>query len=67
MSKQNVDYAKLSEELDEIISSMQSGDVDVDQAVKKYERGMEIAKQLEQYLQEAENKVKKVKASFGKQ
>jgi len=60
----NIDYKALSAELDDVLEKLQSGDLDVDEAVKAYERSMEISKQLETYLQEAENKVIKVKASW---
>lgn len=65
MSKDaKIDYKRLSAELDEVLAKLQSPDLDVDEAVKSYERGMVIAKQLETYLKEAENKVATVKADW---
>lgn len=64
MAEKKVDYKVLSAELDEILAKLQSADLDVDKAVGLYERGMEIAKELETYLKEAENKVSKVKADW---
>jgi len=58
------DYKPLSAELDDILAKLQSAELDVDEAVKLYTRGMEIAKELEKYLQAAENKVTKVKADW---
>jgi exodeoxyribonuclease VII small subunit len=58
------DYQALSNELDTVLVKLQGGDLDVDEAVSLYERGMEIAKELEAYLKDAENKVTKVKASW---
>lgn len=58
------DYKALSAELDEILGKLQSSDLDVDEAVRAYTRGMEISKQLETYLKEAENKVTKIKADW---
>ena len=60
MSKE-IDYKTLSAELDEILIKLQSTDLDVDEAVKAYERGMAIAKELEAYLKQAENKIKKIR------
>ncbi len=57
-------YRELSTELDALMTELQSGELDIDEAVKKYQRGMEIVKELQKYLKEAENKVKKVKADF---
>lgn len=65
MTAKNIDYKKLSIELDELLAKLQSADLDVDEAVQTYERGMAIVKQLEIYLKEAENKVTKIKADFG--
>lgn len=62
----NVDYKSLSAELDEVLEKLQAGEVDVDEAVKLYERGMAITKQLEAYLKTAENKVRKVQAEWEK-
>jgi exodeoxyribonuclease VII small subunit len=64
MTKEKMDYRKLSAELDDVIAKLQSADLDVDEAVRAYERGMAIAKELEHYLKEAENKVTKIKADW---
>lgn len=60
----DVDYRKLSDELDQILDQIQSADLYIDEAVKHYERGLAIVKQLETYLKSAENKVSKVQAKF---
>lgn len=59
-------YQQLSAELEEILAKLQSADLDIDDAVKAYERGMAIAEELELYLKDAENKITKIKASFEK-
>jgi exodeoxyribonuclease VII small subunit len=64
MAVKKTDYKKLSGELDEILSRLQSADLDIDEAVKAYERGMAIAKELEDYLKTAENKIIKIKADW---
>lgn len=56
----NIDYQELSTELDTIVAKLQSEDVGVDDALKLYERGTVITKELEKYLKDAENTVKKV-------
>jgi exodeoxyribonuclease VII small subunit len=60
----SIDYKKLNSELDTILTGLQSGDLDIDEAVKQYQRGMVIVEELQKYLKEAENKVTKVKADF---
>lgn len=57
-------YQALASELDDILVELQQTDLDVDVAVKKYERGLTLIKELEQYLGEAENRVSELKAKF---
>ncbi len=59
-------YQKLSTELDDIMAQLQADDVDIEQAVKAYARGMAIVSELEKLLKAAENKVKKIKLQFEK-
>ena len=61
---QKADYVALSQELDEILLTLQSGEVDVDEAMRCYERGLELLDLLEKHLKEAENKVIKLKQRF---
>ena len=65
MAKTDKRYQELNAELDGILLELQREDLDVDVAVKKYERGLELVKELETYLGTAENKVKELKAKFG--
>lgn len=58
-----VDYQALNTELSEILAKLQSDDLSVDEALKGYERGIAITKDLEKYLKTAENKVKTIAKS----
>jgi exodeoxyribonuclease VII small subunit len=53
-------YADLSDELAEIIEWFESGQVDLDEAIVKYEQASALIKQLEAYLKTAENKIEKI-------
>jgi len=64
MASKDISYQELKSELDVILGKLQSGDLDIDEAVKAYERGMELFKELEKYLKEAENKITKIKESY---
>lgn len=64
MTTKKFDYRQLNTELDAILMQLQSDDLDVDEAVVLYERGIQITKELEAYLKTAENKVAKIKADF---
>lgn len=59
-----IDYAALQSELDTIITAMQREDADIDASLRDYARGLVIIKQLEDYLQTAENTVTELKASL---
>ncbi len=67
MSTKKPGYEELRRELDTILDDLQSGSLDIDQALEKYKRGLELVKQLEKYLDTAENTVRELKARFDKQ
>lgn len=66
MATSKTNYQDLSRELDEILAKLQSSELDIDEALKAYERGMVVAKQLEDYLKTAENKITKLKTNWDK-
>lgn len=53
-------YKELQEELNTIISELQSEEIDIDEAVIKFEQATKIIKQIKQYLDTAENTLKRV-------
>lgn len=55
--------AKLSE-LEAITSWFESSEVDLSEALVKFERGMELASELKEHLQVTQNKVEKIKRRF---
>ena len=55
-------YQNLREELDQIIDELQAGNVGIEEALSKYERGQVIIKELETFLQQTDNTVTKLKA-----
>lgn len=58
-----VSYKRLADELQQVTSDLESGELDIDEAVKCYERGLEIVRELETQLKTAENRVEELKAS----
>ena len=54
------DYSDMQNELNEIVNDLQSGNIDVDDAMKKYDRGQELVKEISEYLKNAENKITKI-------
>ncbi len=59
MSETN-NYRKLNQELEAILGRLQSSNLDIDQTIKEYEKGVMIVDQLEKYLKSARNKVTKI-------
>lgn len=66
MAKSTETYESLSAKLDDVISRLQNGDLDIDQAAVAYEQGMALVKRMEQHLKTVENRVSKIKKSFDK-
>ncbi len=64
VKKSEQTYVELKIELDDVLETLQQDDISVDDALKNYERGMELVKQLESTLKDAENKITKIKAKF---
>lgn len=57
MTHKEQDYKSMRAELEALLEAMQSEDLDVDEALAKYERGKQLITQLQEYLQTAENKI----------
>ena len=55
-------YKELSNELAALMAELEGGELDIDEAVKCYERGLVIVRELEAHLRHAENKVTQLKA-----
>ncbi len=51
----------MKQRLDEIIVQLQDASVDIDQATKLYEEGADLVRRMEEYLNTAENTIKKLK------
>ncbi len=59
-SSQSIDYTALKTELDNLLQALQSGELELDEAIATHKRGQDIINQLEAYLKTAQNKIKKV-------
>ncbi len=64
MSPKPFEFEAALKELEDITAWFESSDVDLDQGLAKFERGMELAAQLKEHLQTVENRVEKIKAKF---
>lgn len=62
MKKQT--FASAFAELEEITEWFEKGDVDLDEGLKKFERGLVLAKLCKDKLAEVDNKVTELKKKF---
>lgn len=60
MPKNEKSYKQLQEELDGILMQLQGGELDIDESMKAYEKGLTLVAELEKYLKTAENTIRKV-------
>jgi exodeoxyribonuclease VII small subunit len=63
-AKQPPDFGAKLEELEAITTWFESGEVDLNAALAKFERGMQLADELKQELHKIENRVETIKAKF---
>lgn len=63
-AKPQPNYSQLKTELEDILSELQSEELDVEKALEHYKRGLELVRQLEAYLKTAENDVRELKSKF---
>ena len=59
------DFGAAYKELEEIVAWFEREDVDLDEGLAKFERGLALAAKCRAKLREVENKVKEVQARFG--
>lgn len=64
MAEAKKSYRKMNEDLAEILAWFESEQVDLDEAVTKYEQAVKLLNEMESYLKTAENKVKKIAAKM---
>ena len=64
MTTLKTDYRTVAAELEQIVDRLQSGELGIDEAAKSYEQGMKLVKQLESYLETAENQITELQAKL---
>ena len=53
----DIKFEKALEQLEKIVEDLESGNLSLDDALKKYEEGVKLARLCTQKLQQAENKI----------
>jgi exodeoxyribonuclease VII small subunit len=64
MAQQAKNYKQMSDELNKLIEWFESDELNLDEAVGKYEQAMQLISEMESHLKTAENKVKKIAVKF---
>jgi exodeoxyribonuclease VII small subunit len=64
MPKPKLNFSKAFEELEAITEWFEKGELDLDEGLKKFERGLELAALCKEKLSEVENKVREIKGKF---
>ena len=54
-------YGELQAELEEVLLQLQSGELDIDQALKLHKQGEALVAELEAYLADAKNEIEQLK------
>jgi exodeoxyribonuclease VII small subunit len=57
-------YNQLQDELQEVTSSLESGELSIDKALASYESGLKLVAELEKVLKLAENRIIELKAAY---
>lgn len=60
MPKKTKSYKELTEQLEEVLKELEGGELSVEEAMKKYEEGVSLTKDLLHILEKAEAKVKMI-------
>ena len=62
--KSPLSFAKAFEELEALTAWFEKDEIDVDEGLKKFERGLELAGLCKKKLAEVENRVQEIKIKF---
>jgi len=65
-TKKDFDFAKSYKELEKIADEFESGELSLEDGLKKFEKGLEIAEECKKYIQGVENKIIEIKKKHSK-
>lgn len=64
-TEEKFDFGAAYKELEGIIDWFERGEIDLDEGLRKFERGLELAKRCQERLKDVENRVNAIKVKFG--
>ncbi|MBQ9314606.1 MAG: exodeoxyribonuclease VII small subunit [Clostridia bacterium] len=54
---ENKTYEESMKELEQVVKDLESGELSLDESIKKFEKGMELSKHCSSLLEDAEKKI----------
>lgn len=57
MSERKVNFEKSMEELEAIVAKLEKGELNLDESVEEFEKGMKISKECNKILEDAEKRI----------
>ncbi|MCD6094701.1 exodeoxyribonuclease VII small subunit [bacterium] len=64
MDEKKFNFTKAYQEIEKINEWFEKEDIDLDEALEKYERGMELINKCKERLKKAENKFEQIKKKY---
>ena len=55
--EKNMNFEATMKELEEIVQKLENGELNLDESIKEFEKGMELSKNASKYLEDAEKKI----------
>jgi exodeoxyribonuclease VII small subunit len=60
-SQKSFNFKKSYQELQNIVEWFEQEEIDLEEGIKKFEEGSKLVKELKEYLEKVENKIKELK------
>lgn len=67
MAKEEIKFEEKLSELEKMVSELERGEVDLDEAIDKYTKAMKLAKECSEKLKNAEENVNKILTENGEE
>ena len=67
MAKEEIKFEEKLNELEKMVSELERGEVDLDEAIDKYTKAMKLAKECSEKLKNAEENVNKILTENGEE
>lgn len=61
IKKEQFNFKKSYQELQNIVEWFEQEEIDLEEGIKKFEEGSKLVKELKEYLDKVENKIKELK------